>query len=99
MKLNKEVTAKTDLESGQLWQVGEFHIEIVQLGKTLCHYRHLRNLNQKGIPGSPSDSNYANVGSGRVSFPVERSQCGIHQPAITAPTRGPSLPLLPYSTS
>lgn len=50
MKLNKEVTEKTDLESGQLWQVGEFHIEIVQLGKTLCHYRHLRNLNQKGIP-------------------------------------------------
>ncbi|MCS1410477.1 MAG: hypothetical protein M2R45_03671 [Verrucomicrobia subdivision 3 bacterium] len=50
MKLNKEVKAKTDLESGQLWQVGEFHIEIVQLGKTLCHYRHLRNLNQKGIP-------------------------------------------------
>ena len=50
MKLNKEVTEKTDLEAGQLWQVGEFHIEIVQLGKTLCHYRHLRNLNQKGIP-------------------------------------------------
>jgi len=50
MKLNKDVTVKTDLESGQLWQVGEFHIEIVQLGKTLCHYRHLRNLNQKGIP-------------------------------------------------
>ncbi len=50
MKLNKEATVKTDLESGQLWQVGEFHIEIVQLGKTLCHYRHLRNLNQKGIP-------------------------------------------------
>lgn len=50
MKLNNDVPAKTDLEIGQLWQVGEFHIEIVQLGKTLCHYRHLRNLNQKGIP-------------------------------------------------
>ncbi len=50
MKLDKGVRVKTDLESGQLWKVGEFHIEIVQLGKTLCHYRHLRNLNQKGIP-------------------------------------------------
>ncbi|MBT5708937.1 hypothetical protein OAH36_00920 [Verrucomicrobia bacterium] len=54
MKLNNDepakTDAKTDLVAGQLWQVGEFHIEIVQLGKTLCHYRHLRNLNQKGIP-------------------------------------------------
>jgi|TARA_Y100001934_G_C11609988_1_gene431637 hypothetical protein len=44
------VKETTELEIGQLWKVGDFHIEIVQIGKTLCHYRHLRNLGQKGIP-------------------------------------------------
>ena len=50
MKLSNKVKKKTELETGQLWQVGDFHIEIVQIGKTLIHYRHLRSLNQKGIP-------------------------------------------------
>ena len=50
MKADKKAEAKPVLEVGQLWKVGEFHIEIVQLGKTLCHYRHLRNLSQKGVP-------------------------------------------------
>ena len=50
MKLNKNVKQTTELEIGQLWKVGDFHIEIVQIGKTLCHYRHLRNLGQKCIP-------------------------------------------------
>ncbi len=50
MKLNNNVKQATELEIGQLWKVGDFHIEIVQIGKTLCHYRHLRNLGQKGIP-------------------------------------------------
>ncbi len=50
MSLENDPASKTELVPGQLWEIGEFHIEIVQLGKTLCHYRHLRNLNQKGVP-------------------------------------------------
>ena len=50
MKLDNNVKQTTELEIGQLWKVVDFHIEIVQIGKTLCHYRHLRNLGQKGIP-------------------------------------------------
>lgn len=49
-EIENHVKETTELEIGQLWKVGDFHIEIVQIGKTLCHYRHLRNLGQKGIP-------------------------------------------------
>ena len=50
LEIENHVKETTELEIGQLWKVGDFHIEIVQIGKTLCHYRHLRNLGQKGIP-------------------------------------------------
>ena len=38
------------LEKGQLWQLKDTHLEIVDLGKRLTHYRLLPGLKQKGVP-------------------------------------------------
>lgn len=38
------------LEKGQLWQMKDTHVEIVEVGKRLAHYRLLPRLNQRGIP-------------------------------------------------
>ena len=35
------------LAKGQVWKVDGSHIEIVDLGKSLAHYRRLANLNQR----------------------------------------------------
>jgi hypothetical protein len=34
------------LAKGQLWKAGEAHIQIVELGKMLVHYKMLRDLRQ-----------------------------------------------------
>lgn len=49
MKL-KNRTALKPLEKGQLWQVDNLQLEIVELGKRLTHYRLLRGVKQKGVP-------------------------------------------------
>jgi hypothetical protein len=38
------------LESGQLWQTNRGYIQIIQLGKTLAHYRQSTRVDQRGIP-------------------------------------------------
>lgn len=48
-KAPKALKAK-GLEKGQLWQMKETHLEIVEVGKRLAHYRLLPRLNQRGIP-------------------------------------------------
>lgn len=37
------------LEAGQLWRTSNGYIEIVQLGKTLAHYRRTVKPNQRGV--------------------------------------------------
>ncbi len=49
MKTNSRLRVK-GLEKGQLWQMKETHLEIVEVGKRLAHYRLLPRLNQRGIP-------------------------------------------------
>jgi hypothetical protein len=34
------------LAKGQLWKTGHWHIQIVELGRILVHYKMLRELNQ-----------------------------------------------------
>ena len=38
------------LEKGQLWKLEDTHIQIVEVGKTLIHYKRFSNLKQKGVP-------------------------------------------------
>ena len=38
------------LESGQLWRTNRGYIQIIQLGKTLAHYRQSTRADQRGIP-------------------------------------------------
>ena len=47
MKLNK-TTAAPSLEKGQLWQTEKGNVEIMEVGKTLAHYRFFHN--QKRAP-------------------------------------------------
>ncbi len=37
------------LSKGQLWKTDGAYIHIVELGKTLLHYRMTRSLKQKGV--------------------------------------------------
>lgn len=37
------------LTKGQLWQTDQAYIHIVELGKTLIHYRMTRRLKQRGV--------------------------------------------------
>lgn len=51
MKTKNRVTAAAaavTLAKGQLWQVGEEYIEILEVGKTLTHYKHFRD--KKRVP-------------------------------------------------
>lgn len=49
MKLAKNSTAP-NLEKGQLWQTEKGQVEIMEVGKTLTHYRFFQN--QKRVPTS-----------------------------------------------
>ena len=46
----KPAKAAKGLEKGQLWQMKDTHLEVVEVGKRLAHYRLLPRLNQRGIP-------------------------------------------------
>ncbi len=46
----KSRIAPVALEKGQLWKLEDAHIQIVDVGKTLIHYKRLNNLKQKGVP-------------------------------------------------
>ncbi len=37
------------LSKGQLWKTDQAYIHIVELGKTLLHYRMTRSLKQRGV--------------------------------------------------
>jgi hypothetical protein len=47
MKLNKR-SRLPSLEKGQLWKMDDKHLEIMEVGKTLTHYRLFSN--QKRVP-------------------------------------------------
>ncbi|MDB6021056.1 MAG: hypothetical protein JWQ04_913 [Pedosphaera sp.] len=49
MKLKKSPTAPS-LAKGQLWKTEKGHVEIMEVGKTLTHYRLFQN--QKRVPTS-----------------------------------------------
>jgi hypothetical protein len=49
MKL-KKLTPAPSLEKGQLWKTEKGHVEIMEVGKTLTHYRLFQN--QKRVPTS-----------------------------------------------
>ncbi len=46
-KVAKPVAA---LEKGQLYQMKDMHLEIMEVGKLLAHYRLLLRLDQRGVP-------------------------------------------------
>lgn len=46
----KAKRAKVTLDRGQIWRTEKGYIEIVQLGKTLAHYRRSAMPRQKGLP-------------------------------------------------
>lgn len=50
MKLKKPTPAPPSLEKGQLWKTDKGHVEIMEVGKTLTHYRLFQN--QKRVPTS-----------------------------------------------
>ena len=53
MKSKKKVSAKElakELEKGQIWKLPDSHIEILEIGKRLTHYRHFRTLDAKRVP-------------------------------------------------
>ena len=41
---------KRPLAKGQLWRMANKHLEIVELGKRLTHYRLLTRVDQRGAP-------------------------------------------------
>ncbi|MBM3823263.1 MAG: hypothetical protein FJ404_10315 [Verrucomicrobia bacterium] len=43
-----KTTSKVNLAKGQLWQIGAEFIEILEVGKTLTHYKHFRD--KKRVP-------------------------------------------------
>ena len=49
MKLKKKSPTK-ELKKGQVWKLENGHIQIVELGKRLTHYKLLTSLNQQGAP-------------------------------------------------
>jgi hypothetical protein len=48
MKLNNTTPPLPVLEKGQLWKTDKGHVEIMEVGKTLAHYRLFQN--QKRVP-------------------------------------------------
>jgi len=49
MKPKKKVSMK-ELAKGQIWKLPDSHIEILEIGKRLTHYRHFRTLDAKRVP-------------------------------------------------
>ena len=43
-KTRQSKTFLAPLESGQVWQVGDSHLRIGLVGKTLVHYKHYKGL-------------------------------------------------------
>jgi hypothetical protein len=39
-----------ELAKGQIWKLPDSHIEILEIGKRLTHYRHFRTLDAKRVP-------------------------------------------------
>jgi hypothetical protein len=58
------------LEKGQIWQLGETRIEIVEVGKTLTHFKHFKTINQKRVPvelkGIPIVQEYLKVNKAKL---------------------------------
>ena len=48
MKVKKNVPVK-ELAKGQIWKLPDSHIEILEIGKRLTHYRHFRTLDAKRV--------------------------------------------------
>lgn len=50
VKAARKVDTTRPLENGQYWKIGEGHIHIVQIGKTLAQFKHFKLQNQKRVP-------------------------------------------------
>jgi hypothetical protein len=50
MKPKKKVSPPKELAKGQIWKLPDSHIEILEIGKRLTHYRHFRTLDAKRVP-------------------------------------------------
>src|ERR1051325_3275990 len=46
----KNRLARPELAKGQKWKLGEAHIEIVEVGKRLTHYKHYPSDDAKRVP-------------------------------------------------
>ena len=42
--------AVKELAKGQIWKLPDSHIEILEIGKRLTHYRHFRSFDAKRVP-------------------------------------------------
>jgi hypothetical protein len=49
MKSKSRLSSVT-LEKGQIWRLEDSHIQIVEIGKNLTHYKRFNSLKQKGVP-------------------------------------------------
>lgn len=47
---SKNRIARVSLAKGQLWRLEDSHIQIVEIGKSLTHYKRFTNLKQKAVP-------------------------------------------------
>jgi hypothetical protein len=50
MKAIKKTAPVKELAKGQIWKLPDSHIEILEIGKRLTHYRHFRTLDAKRVP-------------------------------------------------
>src|SRR5438046_2146124 len=46
----KKITEVKELAKGQVWKLPDSHIEILEIGKRLTHYRHYRAIDAKRVP-------------------------------------------------
>ncbi len=70
MRANCKNSPSPVLTKGQLWKTEQAYLHVVELGKTLIHYRMTRNLNQKGAVTHTSAigtfAHYLKVNGGRL---------------------------------
>ena len=46
----KKISQVKELAKGQVWKLPDSHIEILEIGKRLTHYRHYRAIDAKRVP-------------------------------------------------
>ena len=70
MRANNKKAPAPALTKGQLWQTEKAYLHIVELGKTLIHYRMTKSLKQRGVVTHTSAidtfAEYLKVNGGRL---------------------------------